>query len=1661
MSWFWGEWTVSRGPWTPYSPAESTIIERQWRLYLEGNGESRARLNADYMVDFTNCMQYRAGDTSKCRPISRSGLPNREPSQWPPAPPRQRVQRDWVAQGLIAGELPAARRGDFVEVLGPTDDGLWLCVQLGAAQGYVPAALVAPGSAPPSPPKPAAADPVQTPPPPPLAFLPPASPPPAAKQQKPQAQQPQQQQQQHQKQSVPGLQVLPPWLRAGALARATASRRGTCATELPCVEKDDVIAVLSVECESGWVLVERNEVRGYVPVEILEEADLPQLPPVPNNPRSEDKGLAADSKAAADASLAKQTKDMADAVANAIAKSPLVKAPATGPLSPTQPPLSPSGGLPLPDSPAQSAGSLGKPRGHCVLFVKVVEASDISKSDCFVELGFDAKKPLFKTAAHKGPQPVWNEEFVIDVPDAGSSGKSCTLFLIARAEGLVKNKRVGTAELCVSGLTLERPTAAWLSLQHKKKQSSSSLRIVSFIRPFSNVDGNVLLHKIMSMNEGLILQGQRYLNRPRIDWPALVMPAHRKEAPSAADPRYHDKLCDGMALVQAETRLPGSVRVLQAYIEMQQAVAHSIVTTKSGDSGQDGARGPDGNDGHDAAGDRGAPGGNGTPGRDGTHATSGSNCPKSEDIFLSISGTPARDGSGAVDIQYIHKGRGSGKFHLGSCASGQTVVVLDSGGNGGAGGRGGDAGRILIQTVNPALLLAFEASARGGAGGRGGEGFRTVRQTVVSGYDVDHKPLYSTEQVTVPGARGCDGPQGDDGAAGSNGSDGKSGADGAPGATQPVWFVVLTPDGQKFVSQHPPSLRITRLRVLDGNEDGMFQPGEFVAVSDVEVRNDGELPTPASNVQLRSTETVCSQGSQIAVPALRPGETYTSSSMLVGTISAASTAVTDGASSPAHGVTELYKPGQKDRTGSLVLSIESEGRHYRHSGLKVLFDIRSPVSFGSITAPRQVSRSRVSHLLVEVANNSVLSHGGASGARLPVTLLLRYSSSLSIQGGVRVRDGYSLLKLPLPEIKASSSTVFRIPLAAAATSLNFEHCVVQLELLSRGVLVEYAQATMRCVPEWQEQSPFSDVILLTGRRTSEFQYLCWLRLFASLCLRVGVWDIDLYDGASLSRTSGAEIPAEGTWRQLSTAGFTLSSPLVVLLGHTGQSGAWRESAVTTLDVQAHLSVCSRTTALGTLDVAALILGVKACDGFVSFCKDSAAALASLSAPPETRVVAPNGADAPAPPSSEWCQVRSESAALEDNKLDINGSFLSNILVVLSALSLRRKLVILNCLRHKDCPVLEIQFFEENRPMFTLVEVVEAAVYAEVTTDPSCCERIASLLRADPGIVTTEVAVTLCACLRAAEVPRAEARALLDLIEPWFSEKSVAKPARDLAEKLAPRAPLSEVSDAIVRLRKSVEPKKNENTPHPPTYKTEHLKALRCPEGHEVVKLEPTKRARSRAQPQPPVTLSCYQCQLRFDAGALYRCKACEWFALCDSCAARRATNGEDVAFVCVFKSGKRALVTSTPCQPVDMSTQAAPGSLQLTPDPALLEKRPPMLGLDLPPEAAQSSSAAQLGPEAYDDRDDFNYDAVPLDDGTGADPLPNPLPEEVYCLRDTQKDTLLTRATEFRRVFLRDSRLGEPQQSDEPFVFIDVEELFRTGSIASGHRSHHPAFDCT
>ena len=606
-------------------------------------------------------------------------------------------------------------------------------------------------------------------------------------------------------------------------------------------------------------------------------------------------------------------------------------------------------------------------------------------------------------------------------------------------------------------------------------------------------------------------------------------------------------------------------------------------------SGANGGNGPDGQRGQQGAlgyaggaggtgGAHGGKGGNGSPGRYGSDGISGTHGTTASDVHLRLKGrvdelrvtgrfcvTACLGDERCEEVLFVDcSGGNGGNGGDGGCGGfgghggpggygGPGRMGYNSksgrggdGGNGGKGGDGGDGGEggpagrggdggnagfggvCVFSTTKPELLVLVEADCRcgapgkggnigpGGAGGRGG-----------CGGEGGQSGIGGSGENGMNGRSGYHGANGANGKDGSHGTDGVLGRDGMHAPHGGILWMVNTRDGQIL---HKAGTRyeahVTKLIVISGIDDGIFEPNERIAVSGVVVTNTGGLPLPSGTQALiPSTDTIKFEPTRFTFPTqILPNQEYVIPNAFHGRI---------------FDQPPPSEPGPFVSSATFATRVELLGRSFLQSRLVQTIAVQYPVQLASIRCNENMGRGEVNLFEIDVRNISSLPYGKCPRSGGSVTLRLHLDARLIPVGPASpaaqsppytvtydhsARDS---LCVQMHEIAPGKVVTVQVAVQMESQAELFERCYWQADLCLRGKVIEYNFQNIRVSPFYIPTDPPADMLLITGPEISRKEFVFWQRILETLEVTVDFWDVSHYNGLSFDFQTNTQHPV--TW----------------------------------------------------------------------------------------------------------------------------------------------------------------------------------------------------------------------------------------------------------------------------------------------------------------------------------------------------------------------------------------------------------------------------------------------------------------------------------------------------------------------------------------------------
>lgn len=455
-----------------------------------------------------------------------------------------------------------------------------------------------------------------------------------------------------------------------------------------------------------------------------------------------------------------------------------------------------------------------------------------------------------------------------------------------------------------------------------------------------------------------------------------------------------------------------------------------------------------------------------------------------------------------------------------------------NGGHGGNGADGGNGGKINIDVDSQdmdllMLLKKVEANAgregrggyggRYGSGGRGGAGGDSCAWTVAVYEQADDGLNVRMESHSNSG--GCNGRSGPDGRSGYSGGSGKAGK---PGQIQYHIKNLGTYPGIYDLSLGS-AVNIT-------SDNGIFEPGESLRMSEITVTNSGMMPTPADQIHVllhnNRWVTFDEKNSKIITSSIDPLKSVTLHEPVVFTLK-------ENYSAPIEGVTFR-------ETGSVSVNarLERVNKDFPKFAEKQFhFDIRYPVEISTISMPRSISRNENAPFMIQVKNISTKPLG--LKAKEPRLLELSLVLPTEIENKWAGFQDEKLDISPAPTATTSTSFTFTFPISTLlpgqtkslvgalkfsddAPSHIHKKIGVQLHLgkVNKDLGVKKTIAERQCELQLSETYQYdskADFVLVTNNSIEKETIEQWQNVMLQLGTSMSIWNASLYSGLSYTK----------------------------------------------------------------------------------------------------------------------------------------------------------------------------------------------------------------------------------------------------------------------------------------------------------------------------------------------------------------------------------------------------------------------------------------------------------------------------------------------------------------------------------------------------------------
>lgn len=491
-------------------------------------------------------------------------------------------------------------------------------------------------------------------------------------------------------------------------------------------------------------------------------------------------------------------------------------------------------------------------------------------------------------------------------------------------------------------------------------------------------------------------------------------------------------------------------------------------------------------------------------------------------------GSGGRGGDGATGS------RGSDATRYSSGGDGGPGGDGGRGGHGTSGANGGSGGAIIVEVAkeDTHLLMLLRHgidggpggapghNGPGGSGGAGGSGGSSYSWTESESY-TDSNGQSQTRTTHHSN---------------SGGSSGRSGNSGMPGtaflvpgnAGPPGSFVIhVTSNGQTDAYPERYDLRLVGFEHRSDNDDGIYEPEEFIHITNIEVMNVGSMPTPATRevqLSIREQGWTYPEKEHIKMPfSLGAGQRHV--------LAAEKLTAKLGAFHPSKPSDPLAHE-EVVRHRAYVPDVRREFSNYEnHRSFELgRFLIRFPIESSSIESLYSLGPGQSARLRFTIKNASTKAYGANTGLGRRITFrLFFHESELGDEHVLFFDDTGARIPLSrgfsreIPELLPGQSIVVEgiLAISESAPFYRAGRMWLSLELgsiadPSHPKTIQYRSFDVRVSRPFDRRA-LGDVLLVVNNRTEATEIEAWQGLFSALGLQFSVYDISLEGGFDLGK----------------------------------------------------------------------------------------------------------------------------------------------------------------------------------------------------------------------------------------------------------------------------------------------------------------------------------------------------------------------------------------------------------------------------------------------------------------------------------------------------------------------------------------------------------------
>ncbi|MCB9026539.1 MAG: hypothetical protein H6625_09505 [Bdellovibrionaceae bacterium] len=431
-------------------------------------------------------------------------------------------------------------------------------------------------------------------------------------------------------------------------------------------------------------------------------------------------------------------------------------------------------------------------------------------------------------------------------------------------------------------------------------------------------------------------------------------------------------------------------------------------------------------------------------------------------------------------------------------------------GQGGNKGRGGDSHSWTTRRqIGESCSGGDQVCSGGGLVSNGDGSYSSTSQTCTT------TPVHCTPTYTYDSHYNSGGSDGHDGPSGSPGRGNiQRGAKGPSGK-----YEVLVSYQNGSIERYAKvfSLSLISYDLIDENNNGIFEPGEKVSVSNMIVKNTGGMPTPYGKAKalvfLQNTDWFAANPIQIEIPRLQAGQSYQVNQAIEFKIKDTNVIGQNERLVIKDSITPISKLTRIDQV-------------FGDFKLPKTISITYPIEITPIVAQKMVGSGETITVSWKVKNISKKSFGGNSELMRKIVTTLMQSENHSLNSNAQKLEKVRFIKnseetsltqkfteeilelKPGQEMLISGQLKFSDALAPY-TTVDIQNGleISKSQTSSDTNTIQLNKYTFK-VSQFYKNNPNSDLLLVTNSATEREEFVSWMKVMDQLGLIVDVWDVN-------------------------------------------------------------------------------------------------------------------------------------------------------------------------------------------------------------------------------------------------------------------------------------------------------------------------------------------------------------------------------------------------------------------------------------------------------------------------------------------------------------------------------------------------------------------------